>query len=293
MSSLRDRRRSEEEHINETWLIPYSDLLTLLLALFIVLFAASKIDADKLEKLGRSMHGAFTGGNGFFQFFGMVEPLEEPLAQTTPGRTVNMANSSDHVSDEMRPTSTAPSSESRSVSPEDAELANKALESHRKLESLKGKLDAYIVQNDLAEQLETELSGNMLLITIRDHALFDSGSIQIKEGARKLAVEIANLLSQYDGYDVTVAGHTDNVPITSGRYDSNWELSTLRALEFMKVLFENPDLDQRRFSAIGYGEYRPIASNDTPEGRARNRRVEVTIYDPNFLSKQETLQVQS
>ena len=280
--------------MNETWLIPYSDLLTLLLALFIVLFAASKIDADKLEQIGRSMQGAFTGGNGFFQFFGMVEPLNEPLAQTTSGRTEDMTNTSDHVSNGMQQTSGSQSSGNLNVSPEEVELADKALESYRKLEALKGKLDAYIVENDLAEQLETELSGNILLITIRDHALFDSGSIQIKEEARKLAVEISNLLSQYDEYEVTVAGHTDNVPITSGRYDSNWELSTLRALEFMKVLFENPDLDQRRFSAIGYGEYRPIASNDTPEGRAKNRRVEVTIYDPDFLSKREkTLQVQS
>ncbi|HZG78353.1 MAG TPA: OmpA family protein, partial [Paenibacillus sp.] len=100
---------------------------------------------------------------------------------------------------------------------------------------------------------------------------------QLKPESRELAVTISELLEQYPNYEVVVSGHTDNVPIKTSQFPSNFHLSAERALSFMAVLLENPGVGQERFSSVGYSEYKPVASNDTAEGRAQNRRVEVSI----------------
>lgn len=99
----------------------------------------------------------------------------------------------------------------------------------------------------------------------------------MKPESRVLAKSISNILQQFPDYDIIVSGHTDNVPISNSQYESNWNLSSDRALNFMKILLLNNKLDPRKFSAIGYGQYRPVASNSNNLGRAENRRVEVSI----------------
>ncbi|MBO8164556.1 MAG: flagellar motor protein MotB [Brevibacillus sp.] len=246
----RKRKHQHEEHIDETWLIPYADLLTLLLALFIVLFASSKLDAQKFDQLVQSLTVAFNGGTGFFQ---SPNPLPAP------------------------PNSPVPTIEMKHVKTKEQEEQEKRFQQEtQELQKLKGQLDSYIGESGLKDKLETKITDLGLLITILDNALFDSGSAEVRPEARQLAAEIAKLL-ETQPREVTVAGHTDNVPIHTREFPSNWELSSKRALNFMKILLENPKLDPRRFSATGYGEYRPIASNDTAEGRAKNRRVEVSI----------------
>ncbi|UFJ41179.1 flagellar motor protein MotB [Brevibacillus humidisoli] len=246
----RKKKHQHEEHIDETWLIPYADLLTLLLALFIVLFASSKLDAQKFDQLVQSLKVAFNGGTGFFQ-----SPNPMPAPPNAPVPTVEMK----HVQTK-----------------EEQEQERKFQQETRELQKLKEQLDNYIEQNGLKDKLETKITDLGLLITILDNALFDSGSAVVRPEARHLAAEISKLLEPQPR-EVTVAGHTDNVPINTREFPSNWELSSKRALNFMKILLENEKLDPRKFSATGYGEYRPIASNDTAEGRAQNRRVEVSI----------------
>ncbi|MDF2716128.1 MAG: motB, partial [Paenibacillus sp.] len=131
--------------------------------------------------------------------------------------------------------------------------------------------------NKLSAQLETKLTNDMLMITIRDNALFASGSATVKPEAQKLAVTISDMLTQYQQYQIEVAGHTDNVPIRNAEFETNWDLSAKRALNFMKILLQNDNITADRFRAIGYGEYRPIDSNDSADGRSKNRRVEVSI----------------
>ena len=145
------------------------------------------------------------------------------------------------------------------------------------LEKLKKQIDQYISNKGLTTQLETKLNSSELLITISDNALFDSGSATVKTESNSLAVAISNLLQQYPDYEIIVAGHTDNEPMSTPEFPSNWYLSSSRALHFMDILLTNKHLHPQRFSAIGYGEYRPIASNDSVEGRAKNRRVEISI----------------
>ena len=245
MVSKKRRQEPHEDHPDETWLIPYSDLLTLLLALFIVLYSVSSLNVSKLQELQEAFSIAFNSGFGLLSKSSVVD-------------NGNMAEDA----------------KQRIHSKSQEELKQ---EEQQSLEKLKRQLDQYIRQNGLSSQLETQLNQSQLMITIRDNALFASGSADIKPESRKLAVAIGQMLQNYKDYEVIVSGHTDNQPINTPEFASNWELSSKRAINFMKILLQNKAFDPRRFSAIGYGEYRPVDSNDTEAGRARNRRVEVSI----------------
>jgi chemotaxis protein MotB len=276
----KQRHEEHEEHVDESWLIPYADLLTLLLALFIVLFASSQVDSKKLQKMAESMNDAFDGGRGFLEFFGVTEPMRDPDPDSK-NRTTEESAGSDNVSIQGE-------SEEQFMTPEEmAKQAEAEAQEQQDLNNLKKELDTYINENGLTTQLETTQADHYVMITIRDQALFASGSALIKPEAQVLAGAISNILTAYPDYQVTVTGHTDNIPITSKTYDSNWDLSTARSLNFMKELFKNPNVGQARFSSTGFGEFRPIASNDTNEGRAKNRRVEVSIISPSLVSAKQ------
>jgi len=256
------KKHHHEEHVDETWLIPYADLLTLLLALFIVLFASSTIDVKKFNQLVKSLNIAFNGGVGVMQ-----NPSPIPISPEMAEQTIQMTTSeSDRRKEENQKYEDKPVTEAQK---------RYAMETEQ-LQQLKKQLDKYIENNKLKEKLQTKVTEEGLLITILDNALFDSGSARVKPEARKLAAEISKLLIP-DSRRVTVSGHTDNVPISTSEFPSNWDLSSKRALNFMKILLENPALDPVKFSATGFGEYHPIATNATQEGRAKNRRVEVSI----------------
>ena len=235
------KKHRHEEHIDESWLIPYADLLTLLLALFIVLFASSTVDVQKLENLSVVFNEIFDGGMGV-----MENPSPAPL-----------------------PIPEAPN--------ESDQESSAFIEDQKSLEEIQKRVDEYIAVNELESQLATELTDEGLLLTIRDSVLFDPGSANIKTEYSQIAAEIATLLEFDPPRSIIVTGHTDNIPMNTSEFASNWELSVMRAVNFLKMVVENPDLNPLLFSAKGYGEFKPIASNDTAEGRAQNRRVEVLI----------------
>jgi len=137
-------------------------------------------------------------------------------------------------------------------------------------------LDSYIQENKLAGSLETALTEEGLVVRIKDTALFSSGHAELLPQSRAFADKIATMLSSLP-QRVIISGHTDNIPIYTAEFPTNWDLSSKRALNFMKYLISRSKLQPERFSAIGYGEYRPIASNTDEAGRAQNRRVEVLI----------------
>ncbi|HHY26466.1 MAG TPA: flagellar motor protein MotB [Desulfitobacterium dehalogenans] len=245
------KKEHHEEHMDETWLVPYSDILTLLLALFIILFAAGQIDQKKYERIMAGFNSAFTGGTSVFE---STSDLSIDITDDNMGKNDNPVTA-----------------ETESIL-----AAARAREEHD-MREMKEKIDQYINENNLSTQLETRITDEMLMISIRDYALFDSGSALVKTEAQKLAHIISDILRQYPNYNVEVAGHTDNLPINTSQFPTNWDLSAQRSLNFMKYLLKSNGLDQSRFRTIGYGEFQPIASNTTEEGRARNRRVEVNI----------------
>ena len=138
-------------------------------------------------------------------------------------------------------------------------------------------IDTYIKENGLADVLKTVLTEEGLLISIFNDISFDSGSAQVSKKGKQIAEEMSHFLVTNPPLEVMVSGHTDNQPIIRSEYASNWELSVTRALNFLRIILLNESLDSELFSVKGFGEHQPIATNDTKENRAKNRRVEVLI----------------
>ncbi|KKI93919.1 flagellar motor protein MotB [Bacillus sp. SA1-12] len=244
----RKKHKHDEDHVDESWLVPYADLLTLVLALFIVLFAMSSVDAQKFQQIAKVFNSTFAGGTGVLHY-----PSPSPREEM---KELN-------IQDEQ-------------MTKEAAVEAQEQLE-QEKLKEVQDKINTYIKENKLETKLETTLTDEGLLITILNDIFFDSGKAEIREKDKKLAIEISELLVMNPPRNIIVSGHTDNVPIKTSDFDSNWHLSVMRAVNFMKLLVENEKLDPKSFSAKGFGEYKPVSTNDSKEGRQENRRVEVLI----------------
>ena len=245
--SKRKKKSRHEEHMSESWLLPYSDLLTLLLALFIVLFAVSSVDAQKFSELSRAFNKALDGGTGVFE---NPSPLPEGvMVETDPEKFDGKEE-------------------------EGKEETGTELE---ELKEMQRKMDTYIQESHLKSKLKTALTDEGLLLTIRDNVLFDSGIAVVREEDKKVAREISELLVMEPPRNIIISGHTDNVPISNAAFESNWELSVMRAVNFMKLMQDNEKLSPEWFSAKGFGEFKPVSSNDTENGREKNRRVEILI----------------
>ena len=245
----RRKKHHHEEHVDESWLIPYADVLTLLLALFIVLFASSSVDAQKFQAMSKAFNEIFVGGTGVMEY-------PTPVPETDAGDRNKNEQQNPLTVDEL-------------------EAAKKR--EMQELKKLQDRVNGYIAANELQTQFATELTSEGLLLTIRDNVLFQSGSAVVGAKDEGIAKELSGLLEMDTPRSVIISGHTDNVPISTANYESNWELSVMRAVNFMKIIVKNQNLDPRWFSAKGFGEFKPMASNDTSEGRAKNRRVEVLI----------------
>ncbi|WP_342514469.1 flagellar motor protein MotB [Sporosarcina sp. FSL K6-1522] len=236
----RRKKKKEAPHVDESWLLPYADLLTLLFALFVVLFASSTVDEAKLKQMSAVFNEVFDGGVG-------VMDNAAPTAVPIPKDSIGSENEN-----------------------------NSYLEDQKSLSEIQDRVDEYIAVNELENQFETKMTDEGLLVTIRDSILFSPGKANIQPEYEQIANDIAELLVFDPARHIVVTGHTDNVP-NNNEYASNWELSVMRAVNFLKIIVKNDEIDPLLFSAKGYGEFQPIESNDTAEGRAKNRRVEVLI----------------
>lgn len=270
MSALK-RKKKHEDHVDESWLIPYADVLTLLLALFIVLFAASEVNSQKFQEISDSFNQELQGGTGILDQQSAVETFEETskLAEPndvdpTEGEATTPPEVEEEIDDKIEMTAD--------------EIEQLALaEDYKELAAIQDKVKAYIAERNMEDKLEAELTSKGLVLKIKDGVLYRSGSADLSEESQTIAEEIGKMLVTDPPRSIFIEGHTDNIPSTSDKFPSNWELSSARAINFMKILLENNELDPRKFSATGFAEHQPIASNDTAEGRAENRRVEVLI----------------
>lgn len=234
-----------EEHMDESWLIPYADILTLLLALFIVLFATAQVDQQKFNQMAYSFNAAFSGSPSLFDNNRTIAPEVD---------------------------ASKPDQSSLEKPPGQAQLQETV-----QLSELKRQIDHYIIENNLSGGLSTMLTEDGLMIRIKESALFTSGNADLRPESLQVGTEIAKLLAPLN-QKIVISGHTDNIPINTREFPSNWELSARRSINFMKfILASDKKLQPERFSAIGYGEYRPLAPNDTIDDRSKNRRVEVLI----------------
>jgi chemotaxis protein MotB len=255
----------EEEHESEErWLLTYADMITLLMTLFMVLFAISSVNTSKLDALSKSLSEALNGkivtGGTSIQQTGATEssekaPPEPPIPAITP--TIKMSS----------PTTSA----NPSGSP------NAAQREQEEFSKLKEQIDAYARTHGLKQSLETEIGRHGLVIRLlTDRVLFASGQAQLEPASTGLLTAIARLLVTEVRHPIVVEGHTDSSPIASSQFPTNWELSTTRATQVVRFLIRQGVAPQR-LQAAGVAAERPIASNKSDTGRSRNRRVEIVL----------------
>ncbi|AQR97902.1 flagellar motor protein MotB [Clostridium saccharoperbutylacetonicum] len=233
------KKQHHEEHVDEAWLLPYSDMLTLLLALFIVMFAMGKTDSAKLKAMSKSFNIIFAGGQGVMQSDGnsMI-----PMENTSEGSGKS-----------------------------DAEVEQD------KMTEIKKMIEQEIGKEGYADKIKVELNGDGLDITIQDVVLFNSGQADVHQNVAPLMSKISSMLHGLDN-QIKVVGHTDNVPISNSRYRSNWELSAERAVNVRELMVSGSyGLNPQKVSIQAWADLKPKAANDTEDGRAQNRRVEILV----------------
>lgn len=241
----KSQKHSEEDHIDETWLIPYADLLTLLLALFIVLFSMSKLNEGKTNAMFEALKNAFNTVSVFETNSGGQKPTNSSF--TTKSSQIDQA-------------------------PEKP-LENKTNE--KKLQALMAQLQRYIDINHLNALISLTDLNEGIQVTLKDVIVFDSGSDQIKQNSIPILKNITGMIKTIDN-PIIIEGHTDNKPIHTEKFPTNWELSGARALSVLHY-FQQENIDPRRLRSVGYGEFHPIYPNDTEEHRGENRRVNIII----------------
>ena len=263
------RRQFEEEHENhERWMVSYADFITLLFAFFVVMYAISSVNQGKYQLLTSSLGNAFTG-----------EISRQKLDATAGGNT-------DHTN--LPGQYSAPSF----IKPlELTRLRNEKLRREREAMSAL----AINVSNGLAPLIQEGkvkvLQNNRgIRIDIHDSLLFSQGSADLQPVALAPLTQITDALKQIEK-PIQVEGHTDNIPIHNDRFYSNWELSAMRASSVVRML-EGTGIAGQRLSAIGFGPAQPLSENDTPLGRARNRRVSIIVlYESPYSSARENSEI--
>lgn len=251
--SKRNKKKHEEEHPDETWLVPYSDVLTLLLALFIVLFASSTIDAKKFEQMMQTFAIEFNGGGMPGILDGGVKPIEQGGKSEKHIKTEDTAKPDDAKSDSNN-------------------------QGNIRLNSIKKVIDTNIANNNMKGEIGTHITEEGVVIEILTTALFETGSAQLTPTAKEIAEFVSKQIEPYS-QNILIAGHTDNEAVaSSSRFSSNWDLSAKRAINFMEYMFEiNPKLNPMNFGIAGYAQYKPLLPNITTYNKRENRRIEVTI----------------
>jgi chemotaxis protein MotB len=259
------RREEHPEHVDERWLLTYSDLITLLMALFMVLFSISSVNKAKFEGLQHSLQAAFSG---------KIMPGGKAIMDA--GGTANIVNpSSSPPKSNLQPYVGGKPKEENKDAAAKAKAAKAAEEDQ--FRKLKAKLDAAAQAAGLADKVKTTITDDGLLIRLlTDDLLFDSGSATVRPESLPLLKQVARLLDAQTGHNLIVSGNTDSQPINSGQFPDNLALSTDRAASIVRT-FGTDGIPQERMTAAGRGASHPIAPNTTAGGRSLNRRVEILV----------------
>lgn len=240
---MKAKKRSATHVSHDRWLVSYADFITLLFAFFVVLYSAAQVDKRKIGKLAAGIQVAF-------------EQLG-PFPATGPAR---MLPKPSPVSFNNPPSGPVPPQPDQ----------------NRDLMFLRKELEQALAPEILRGEVALHDAPDGLVISLREAGFFNSGSAGIRVESEQAFGRMATLLAQRETR-LRIEGHTDNVPIHNSQFHSNWELSTTRSTEMIRLLITRYHFAPERLSAAGYAEYHPIASNDTDQGRALNRRVDVVI----------------
>lgn len=259
----RHHHEEHEEHVNhEAWVIPYADMLTLLMAMFLVLWAIGQVDIDKAkavstgfaDEFGLSMSaGKGSGGTGVMDGAGSWK--DDPVAtRSKPDKTAAIA-----------------------AYRREEQAREQRDEAEQQLQQVADKISSDAAAEGLAAAIRFKMEARGLVVSIvSEGVLFDAGSAELRpagkvvlDGVSASLVDVPNQLS--------IEGHTDDRPISTSQFPSNWELSTARATTVLRYLVDRHGIPSNRVGAVGYADQRPVAPNSTDGGRAKNRRVDVVV----------------
>ncbi len=256
------RRRKRAAHANhDRWLVSYADFITLLFAFFVVLYASSQVDKRKVGRLALAIQVAFQE-MGVFEASTTMVPIDR--AEPMPFSTAQAIENTEHTA-----------ALARIVSRPEGALGGGAAE-NGDLTQLQSELETALASELKRQEIAMHREPDGLVISLREAGFFESGVAQMKAASVAAFDRIAGLLRPR-GYRLRIEGHTDNAPIHTLQFPSNWELSTARATEIVRLLIVRDGFAPDRLSAAGYAEYHPVATNLNSEGRAMNRRVDIVI----------------
>lgn len=265
--SRRRRRKQGPSHQQERWLITYADLLTLLLIFFVIMYGVSTIDAEKYQAVTSSLQTTFKAGNGILDG---GPKITGENGQQIPG-TKGQGEGGAAAEQEEDSTVKAPDVQEP---PTERELQFR--EQERQLNAFLQTVQSYVKENKLQDQIFVADKPQGISITLSDRFLFDVARADLKSGASGVLDRLSSLFGTVDA-TISIEGHTDNQPITGGRYADNWELSGARALSVLRYFIDTRGLPAAKFQYAGYADTRPVGDNSTAQGRQRNRRVEITV----------------
>jgi chemotaxis protein MotB len=238
----RRKRKHEEGHVNlERWLVSYADFITLLFIVFLILFSMSAVDAKKFQALRESFSEVTGSGSS------LVMPAPGSTMSPSVDRNTGKTNKKNEIAAEQE-----------------------------KFEEIKEKMEKYTKAKGLDKNVKVNIDQNGINVTVTGTILFANGDATLQPQAKQIIKDMFQFINSIDN-PLRIEGHTDNVPIHTAQYPSNWELSAARSMNLVRYLADEYKIKPDRLSGAGYGEYHPVAPNDTPENRAKNRRVEIMI----------------
>ena len=247
---MRRRRIVEEETHHERWLVSYADFMTLLFALFVVLFASSHHDRKTIQRVSAAVKNGFQDMGSFSH----GATMQDSLPANVPG-----------VGDPLTQTKTTEDNPATALTNQGVDVAE-----------LRKNLSKALGQELERQEVDMRMTPEGFVISLHELGFFDSGEARLTPGAAEKIKRIAAVLIQY-GLDMRVEGHSDDVPIHNAEFASNWDLSTARATAVAMMLLNESGVDPKRISIAGYAQYHPTSSNETPEGRRANRRVDIVV----------------
>jgi chemotaxis protein MotB len=240
------KKQHEKEANHERWLVSYADFITLLFAVFVTLYAMSQTDKKKVEEVMASMRDSFG--------YSTTSPASKP--SVIESGTINIIPSLHKQSQSSR--------------------RGRSKGGEKDFKATKASIEAYLVKVGAQNKVTVTINQRGLVVSLREAGFFDSGSATLKQSSYTLLNDVVGSLASYSN-GIRVEGHTDNLPMSSPSFPSNWELSTTRATNVLQYLTKQDEFDLAKVSATGYAEYRPIADNASIEGRSKNRRVDIVL----------------
>lgn len=259
------RRKEDPPKGSPAWMNTFADLMNLLLCFFVMLFSMSSVNEEKFEKVIASFQSTFSILPGGGASIGEGELISSGISQ--------LENFDSYYNQQLSSQSDGQTEEEKDIT--EAYEQQELEESEDMAQQLENALSQYGIQDDV----EVDFNAEYVTLNMNGALLFDSASAELRDEAYPLVNKLGKILVTYDNNIIEVEGHTDNVPIHSSKYEDNNVLSMYRALAVANYLRDTTTLDPTYIKSSGRGEYVPIADNATPEGRARNRRVEIKIYN--------------